>query len=248
MDIFEFLDRPIAYHRSLVPLAGTAGAIFLSQAIYWSKRTSNPDLWFYKTAEEWEDETGLTRRVQERVREELRAKGILEEKLADNPAKLYFRVNQDKLLSFYETLKQVSTKSENKFRQKVKPLYTENTTKITHTTEERKTPFVVEKNSKNSILPLTDLDRWELATSLHTQLDVVRKTEAAFWDYIEDPRKRKKYKTSYLTIKQWVRRRLEEGTATENNEIEAMLLENQHPDMQAKIKWASEQAQKRGDV
>ena len=90
----ELLDRPIAYHRILARIAGSvSGGVFLSQALYWSKRTTLQDSWFYKTADEWFDETFLTRREQETVRKRLVALKILEERKNGVPAKLYFRVN-----------------------------------------------------------------------------------------------------------------------------------------------------------
>lgn len=94
----ELLDRPIAYHRILARIAGSvSGGVFLSQALYWSKRTTLPDSWFYKTAGEWFDETFLTRREQETVRKRLVALKILEERKNGVPAKLYFRVNLGEL-------------------------------------------------------------------------------------------------------------------------------------------------------
>jgi len=79
--------------------AGINGAIFLSQALYWTKRTGE-DGWFYKTLQEWEDETSLTRRKMERVRRILKSKGYLEEKLTKTPtrpATLYWRLDIDKI-------------------------------------------------------------------------------------------------------------------------------------------------------
>src|SRR5574343_485932 len=36
-------------------------ALFLSQCVYWSDKTKDPDGWFYKTDAEWLDELGLPR-------------------------------------------------------------------------------------------------------------------------------------------------------------------------------------------
>lgn len=92
-------DRPIAFHRSFITLGvGVAGALMLSQAVYWSKRTSNPEGWFYKSREEWEEETGLTRTEQERARKSLCSAGVMVEKRQGVPARLYYRVDQDQLL------------------------------------------------------------------------------------------------------------------------------------------------------
>ena len=92
----NLLDRPIAFHRCFVNLKiGITGAVMLSQALYWSKRTSNSAGWFYKSIEEWEEETGLTRFEQETAKRKL--KGILEIKRQGIPARLYFRINWDML-------------------------------------------------------------------------------------------------------------------------------------------------------
>ncbi|EMX9856430.1 HNH endonuclease signature motif containing protein [Klebsiella pasteurii] len=98
MDLFKLLDRPIAFQRSFVRLgAGISGALFLSQAVYWNARTSDPDGWFFKTQNEWEEETGLKRTEQEKARKTLTSLGILEELKKGIPAKLYYRVNEHKL-------------------------------------------------------------------------------------------------------------------------------------------------------
>ena len=98
--ISDFLDRPIAFHRAFVAISGSVtGAVFLSQALYWSKRTTSSDGFFYKTQAEWEEETGLSRREQETVRKRLKAIGILSESLRGTPAKLYYKVEIDVLES-----------------------------------------------------------------------------------------------------------------------------------------------------
>ena len=96
---YDFIpDRPIAFNRDFVDLGiGITGALLLSQAIYWSKRTKDTQGWFYKTADEWQEETGMTRNEQETARKKLRELGILEEKRAGLPAKLYYRINAYKL-------------------------------------------------------------------------------------------------------------------------------------------------------
>jgi hypothetical protein len=106
--IDDVLDRPIAFNPAFKKITGsTVAALMLSQAWYWSKRTSDEDGWFYKTIAEWEDETGLTRSEQETARKNL--KGILDVELRGVPATLYYKVNKPKILEllgvqFAETL------------------------------------------------------------------------------------------------------------------------------------------------
>lgn len=88
------LDRPIAFQRAFISIgAGVTGALMLSQAVYWSTRTSESDGWFYKTQSEWEAEIGLTRYEQEGARKKLKAMGVLEEMKRGVPCKTYYRVN-----------------------------------------------------------------------------------------------------------------------------------------------------------
>ncbi len=50
----ELLDRPVAYNPSFRRITGsTVAAVLLSQGFYWSKRTSDPEGWFYKSGIEW---------------------------------------------------------------------------------------------------------------------------------------------------------------------------------------------------
>ena len=89
------LDRPIAFHRVLVDLAGSVvSALFLSQAIYWQRRCEG---WFWKTQDQWEEETGLSRREQETARSRLRDLAFIQEDRRGNPAKLWFRVDLERV-------------------------------------------------------------------------------------------------------------------------------------------------------
>lgn len=103
--ILQILAPPIAFQRCLVPITGSVNAaLLLSQAIYWTSRTSDPDGWFYKSQKDWEEETALTRSEQEIARKQLKATGFWQEKLKGVPATLYFRVDcdilQTRLLNF----------------------------------------------------------------------------------------------------------------------------------------------------
>ena len=92
-------DRPIAYHPELASLgAGVAGGVFLSQALYWTKRTKNKDGWFWKTRDEWYEETGMKRSELDTARRKLRNIGVIEEDLRGVPARKYYRIDLDKLV------------------------------------------------------------------------------------------------------------------------------------------------------
>lgn len=181
----KVLARPIAFHRVFANIGGGAtGGLFLSQAYYWSFRTSDPDGWFYKIGDEWEAETALNRREQEQARKILAQKGVLETKKQGLPCKLFYRVNRDRL---YELITEFSSSNprgcqfggnvqtsmddqENKFVQNDKQLctnsqtilYTENTSKTTLSPlppkeKEREFGFQVSENSEaisQSLIPL----------------------------------------------------------------------------------------------
>lgn len=90
------LQRPIAFHRVFVDLTGSVvAALMLSQAYYWTPRTSESDGWFYKTQAEWEEETGLSRYEQEGARRTLRERGLMDEVRKGQPARLWYRVDID---------------------------------------------------------------------------------------------------------------------------------------------------------
>ena len=110
--IATYLDRPIAFQRAFVALgAGITGALLLSQAVYWSRRSGDDTGWFFKTQVEWEEETGLTRREQEGARSRLQSMGLLREERRGIPAKLYYRVDFEALqTSLDECAKQDCTK------------------------------------------------------------------------------------------------------------------------------------------
>ena len=97
----HFLDRPIAFHPILCSkklLGGVAPALMASQAIYWQTVVSrDPDRWpdgrWWKTAAEWQKETGLSESEQKTARRTLRRQTWWHEKLAGLPAKLHFSVD-----------------------------------------------------------------------------------------------------------------------------------------------------------
>lgn len=96
MTLQELLDRPIAFQRAFVTLGvGITVALMLSQAIYWSNRTDDKDGWFYKTMEEWEADTGMTRSEQQSARKKLVKVGALQEMKKGVPCRLFYRVNID---------------------------------------------------------------------------------------------------------------------------------------------------------
>jgi hypothetical protein len=91
----ELLDGVIAFQRSFIkPAGGVKAALLMSQIVYWNNRTNDKEGWFYKKADDFEVETGLSRKEQEQARRLLVSKDWLETKLRGVPPTLYFRVGQ----------------------------------------------------------------------------------------------------------------------------------------------------------
>jgi len=114
MEILDLLDRPIAFHRAFARLAGSVHAgLLLSQAVYWSRRTSDRDGWFYKTQAEWTEETCLTRREQETARAALRklqhnSCPLWLEERRGVPARMFFRIDSAILVQLLSQIRQSS--------------------------------------------------------------------------------------------------------------------------------------------
>jgi hypothetical protein len=87
-------QQPIAYHRVFAELGGGAmPALFLSQAFYWTNKTDNEEGWFYKTATQWNTETGMSRSEIETARKRLKERGLILEQKRGVPCRLFYRVN-----------------------------------------------------------------------------------------------------------------------------------------------------------
>lgn len=102
----KLLDRPIAYHRAYCRLGcGITGALVLSQAVYWQARVpmdGNPHHqkgWWWHTQAEWYDETGLTRTELTTARGRLVRAGVLEYRRMGVPARGFYRVDLQVLLT-----------------------------------------------------------------------------------------------------------------------------------------------------
>ena len=92
--LLQMFDPPVSFHRCLVPISGgLTAALMLSQAIWSSEGLDPADQgWFTKSQEAWMDETGLTRWELESARRALRSAGLMEERRAGLPARIWYRV------------------------------------------------------------------------------------------------------------------------------------------------------------
>ncbi len=102
--IQDLLKRPIAFHRVFANIMGcAAGGLFLSQLYYWSidGKAHDPENFIYKTLDEWQSETLISRREWEKARQKLKLLGLLEEQRRGLNPQLWYKLNVDFL---YETI------------------------------------------------------------------------------------------------------------------------------------------------
>lgn len=98
------LTRPIAFSPVLAHIGGSASAgLFMSQAVYWTGRLApEREGWFWKSREEWHEETCLTRSELDVSRARWRDLGVLEEHKHGVPPTVRYRINLARLYTLVE--------------------------------------------------------------------------------------------------------------------------------------------------
>lgn len=101
------LTQMVGYHPVFRKISGSVGAaVLLSQIWYWNMNGKNGesripedrDGWFFKSMDEIAHETGMSRSEIETARKKLVSLSLLEEERRGVPAKLWFRLNVDKII------------------------------------------------------------------------------------------------------------------------------------------------------
>jgi hypothetical protein len=109
-EVFALIEQAVGHNNLLtVPTALIAfcgdldEAAFLAQLVYWSDKGKREDGYVFKSWQEWNTETGLTRRQQERVRQKLRAKGFIDIKLkqANGNPTLHYRLDRKSFMDAF---------------------------------------------------------------------------------------------------------------------------------------------------
>jgi hypothetical protein len=102
---FEFLSaRPIAFNPKLARVVGGVKAgLFLSQLLYWDNKGKSEDGWIYKTIDEMEEETALSREEQDAAIRKLKSLDIIEVTVKGVPPKRHFRLKLDILFNLCKT-------------------------------------------------------------------------------------------------------------------------------------------------
>jgi len=134
-------EKPIAYRRDFAHLfGGVMPALFLSQLFFWSDLGEDENGWIYKTMEEWEKETGMTRSEQESARRKLKKKKVLLEKYFRRSGKKLYKVDMDVLtnallkqsgMQDIRTVKPISRNGRSDIPQSITEITPETTSEIT---------------------------------------------------------------------------------------------------------------------
>jgi len=130
--LFEsFNEKPIAYHRIYSKITGsiTAG-LLLSQLLYWAKTMEYKE--FYKTDKDFADELGMGLYELKGAKKKLNDLGLVSIKRKGVPAKTYYKVNVEKVItlitSYGKNPQLDDDKTHNWNEEKPTTIYTENTT------------------------------------------------------------------------------------------------------------------------
>jgi len=99
-------DEPIIAQRWAVSATGSiTAAVMISHALQVSQLLQNRnDGWFAKTIKAWQEEVGLSRSEQETARGRLLELGLLRERRVGMPARLEFKVDEDRVYAMVDAL------------------------------------------------------------------------------------------------------------------------------------------------
>lgn len=96
-----FSVKPVAYFPAMAKrVGGVKAAVMLSQLLYWHGMPTVQERggWFYKSVEEMEAETGLSKYEQQAARQALASAGVVKVALKGLPKAWHYRVEWDALL------------------------------------------------------------------------------------------------------------------------------------------------------
>lgn len=207
------LTHPITFHPQLARVFGSIeAAIIIQQLSYWQERSSRKDGFVYKSQQDWEEETTITRRPLERVTKELKKLGFLEiQKLKANGAPTnHYRLNIEMIQEAIDhNDKSICTKRTNPNEQNVQNQELYKTYKsITETTRDYlqvEKVFSEECSHLQSIgAELTHLQA-DALVQMYPESAVVKTLRAVEDFYKANPKLRLKVSLD-TTIKQWLER------------------------------------------
>jgi hypothetical protein len=128
-------------------------ALLLSQLLYWSERTSDPDGWIYKSAREWEEEIGISTYSLRKARKALEPFGVESVvRTQNNVPTVHYRINQDQ---FYKCILRIlqmhSSISQNAFGENAKTTYTETTAETNNIDISSEKPAATQERPVNPV-------------------------------------------------------------------------------------------------
>ena len=135
-------------------------ALFLSQVIYWTDRTTRKDGFFYKTDEEWREEIRLSKYAIRKARKKLEEMGILETKVkkANGNPTVHYRLDRQRFVeSFISFLRNRKNENANSNEPKCEREFS-----LTETTTEITTNSLVVEELENE----NDVDIFELLETM----------------------------------------------------------------------------------
>ncbi len=95
-ELLRIIGKPIAYYPQLAkPLGGVNASLLFGQFFYWKDKGSS-ELGVYRTADEIEVETGLSRDEQRTARRKLRERGVLIETEKRIEHRIYYKLDLDR--------------------------------------------------------------------------------------------------------------------------------------------------------
>lgn len=101
---FKKLPKSVVIYRPAIAAKfGVNAALFLHQLRYWAVRGADPNGWIFKTAAEWQTETGLTYKRQRLVRKKLKAAGVIQEHYQRLSHRMLFRIDIAVFDSIFQT-------------------------------------------------------------------------------------------------------------------------------------------------
>ena len=95
-ELLHIIGKPIAYYPQLAkPLGGVNASLLFGHFFYW-KDKGHSELGVYRTADEIEVETGLSRDEQRTARRKLRERGVLIETEKRIEHRIYYKLDLDR--------------------------------------------------------------------------------------------------------------------------------------------------------
>ena len=146
--LIQLNQRPIAVYPIYIKITGSVNAgLLLSQLMYWYGAMNGRI--FYKTDAEIMEETCLSESELRTAKNKLKSMSFIEIKAKGVPAKTYYSINADKLISEIHNISSVkSTKLKKRNQQNCNSEINETITESTTENTTKNTSYILSENSK----------------------------------------------------------------------------------------------------